>query len=336
MNCAPARRKSFLSYNKDGKLARSMILALIIVVFICFSVSAAPVYPEPTGNVNDYVGVFTESDIQSLNALVDAVLQQTGITFAVAVVPGHGDESLEIYAANLYEKWGIGKKNEDLGLLVVVSMEERGLRMEVGYGLEPVITDGRAGESLDKMLPYFKNDEYGKGLYAGLLNAAQYIADDAGIELEIQDGQEYYLPQSDGQEDNRYLDLSAGQILFRVFALVFFLVAVVVLVSSRRNRCPKCKAKLAVTDRVIQKATHLTGGVAVKMFRCPVCGYYRDRTYKINPTSQPPGGHLPPSMGPGPFFGGFGRSGRGSRSRPSGPRGFGGGRSGGGGASRKW
>ncbi|HHY16714.1 MAG TPA: TPM domain-containing protein [Firmicutes bacterium] len=289
---------------------------------------SSTVYPNPKGNVNDYAGVLTTSDLENLNALVDSVLRQTGVTFAVAIVPDHGDESLEIYSANLYENWGIGEKDEDMGLLVVLSMEERGLRMEVGYGLEPVITDGRAGECLDKMLPYFRNEEYGKGLYAGLLNAAQYVADEAGIELQIEGGQEGYLPPV----------FSAGQILLRVLAVVFFLVAVLVFAVSRKSRCPKCKSKLIVTDKVIRVSTFAQDGLAVKMFRCPVCGYYRDKTYKTGPTIRPPGpgGSLPPSMGPGPFFGGS----RGSRGRSprglSGPRGFGGGRSGGGGASRKW
>lgn len=310
----------------------TMALCMIAVCLVGSLAFSAPLYPEPAGNINDYVGVLTESDLENLNTLVDSVLGQAGVTFAVAIVSGHGDESLEMYSANLYEKWGIGEKGKDMGLLVVLSMEEREIRMEVGYGLEPVITDGRAGECLDKMLPYFRNEEYGKGLYEGLLNAAHYIAKDAGVELNLEGGLSGYERPG----------VSPASVLLRVFAVAFFVFSILVYAMSRRNRCPKCKSRLVVTDKVIQQATFALGGQALKMYRCPRCGYYRDKRYKIGPTIRPPGsgGMFRPSAGPGPLFGGSGgfRGSGGSRPRggSSGPKGFGGGRSGGGGASRKW
>lgn len=333
LNCTSNGRRASSFQNTVARSAGTVALALIIVVLVGSLGHLAPLYPDPKGNINDYVGVLTQSDKDSLDALVDSVLKQTGVTFAVAIVSGHGDETLEMYGVRLYEKWGIGQQNEDSGLLVVVSMEGRGLRMEVGYGLEPVITDGRAGECLDKMLPYFRNEEYGKGLYAGLLNAAEYIADDAGIELKIE-GQEGYLPFA-GDEKHIPLGFSTRTLL-QVFAVVVLLAALMIYQLSKKNRCPKCKSKLVVTDKIIQQATFTVGGLAVRMYRCPVCGYYNDKTYRTNRTVRPPGSG-PSSMGPGPFFGGFGRSsGSGSRKGSFGPRGFGGGRSGGGGASRKW
>ena len=81
-------------------------------------------YPKATGNINDFAGVLTSEDESNLEALVNAVLDQTGTTFAAAIVEDHGDESIEEYAVHLYETWGIGKKGEDKGLLVVISMAE--------------------------------------------------------------------------------------------------------------------------------------------------------------------------------------------------------------------
>ena len=81
-------------------------------------------------------------------------------------------------------KMGNSQEGEDKGLLVLVSMEERNSAWKWDTALS-VITDGRAGECLDIMIPYFKNGEYGRGLYEGLLNAAYYIAEDAGVELVI-------------------------------------------------------------------------------------------------------------------------------------------------------
>lgn len=334
LNLAFRRRSTGLLQSNNARLAGTVILVLAVVVLVGSLAQTAPLYPEPQGNINDYVGVLTQSDKDNLNALVNAVLEQTGVTFAVAIVSGHGDESIEMYGVNLYEKWGIGQKNEDRGLLVILSMEERDLRMEVGYGLEPVITDGRAGECLDIMIPYFRNEEYGKGLYAGLPNAADYIAEDAGIELSIQ-GQDEYVPILPG--DQRFVGPGvATRLILLVSALVLLPVALLAYYGIRKGRCPKCRSRLAITDKVIHQATASRGGLAVRMYRCPVCGYNSEKRYRTRPIVRPPSDY---TQGPGPFFGGFGGSSRGSRGSGRGsfsPRGFGGGRSGGGGASRKW
>ncbi|MGB9866573.1 MAG: TPM domain-containing protein [Bacillota bacterium] len=143
-----------------------------------------PFYPKPYANVNDYAGVLSSSDTARLNGVADVLLRRTGVSVAVAVLEDTHDVCGAMYSARLYEKWGIGRKGEDRGLLVVVSLREGRVRMEVGYGLESVITDTRAGQCLEGMLPYFARGEYGEGLYRGLLHAASLIADDAGIRLD--------------------------------------------------------------------------------------------------------------------------------------------------------
>ena len=306
------------------------IIALTVASALCGSsafAAASPTYPKPSGNVNDFVGVLSSEDKANLDALIDAVLRQTGTTFAIAIVPDHGDESLEMYAANLYEKWGIGQKGQDKGLLIVVSMKEHDFRAEVGYGLEPVITDARAGECLDKMTPYFADGEYGKGLYAGLLAAAQYVAKDAGVTLNIKPATRDY--EGVGAPPPS-LSLPLG--LLAAFVGIPALLAA--FLGLRGRRCPRCGARLTVTDRVVQNATYEVGGLAMRVLHCAKCGYHDEKPYRTSRLSKPPGGGIGiPPVG-GPFWGGLGggRTGGGF----SGPRGFGGGRSGGGGASRKW
>ena len=79
---------------------------------------------------------------------------------------------------------GIGRKGEDRGVLLLVSLEDRLMRIEVGYGLEGIIPDGLAGEVRDRyMVPFFKEGKYGEGLYAGSLALASVIAKDAGVTL---------------------------------------------------------------------------------------------------------------------------------------------------------
>lgn len=313
-------RPRSIAVRRAAAVVAGLFLSLAIA---SHQVSAA--YPKAVGNINDYAGVLTAADKANLEGLVSAVLKQTGTTFAVAIVEDHGDESIEMYAVHLYEAWGIGKKGEDKGLLIVVSMREHDLRAEVGYGLEPVITDRRAGECLDKMIPFFQNGEYGKGLYAGLLHAAQYVAGDAGVTLDLKAATKEY----------EEFHAEPSSVPFGLLALILGLpVLLIAFLAARGKRCPRCKARLAVTDRVVQKATYDVGGLAMTILHCPKCGYHDERPRRTGKLQRPvSGGGFP--MGPGPFWGGFGRGGGSSRGS-FGPRGFGGGRSGGGGASRKW
>ncbi|MEX0974792.1 MAG: TPM domain-containing protein [Bacillota bacterium] len=303
----------------------AVLSPLIFVAALPGLVWAAPTYPNAVGNVNDFAKVLSVDDKANLDALIDSVLEQTGAVFAVAVLEDHGDESLEVYGVKLFEKWGIGEKGKDNGLLLLLTMAEHDVRMEVGYGLEAVVTDRRAGESLDKMIPYFKNDEYGKGLYAGLLNAAQYVAKDAGVDLNIKPATKDYEAVA-RDEPSLPLGLIGAAISIPLLLATFF--------GLRGHKCPKCKSRMTVTDRVVQGATYDAGGMALKIYHCPRCGYHDEKPFRTSRLTRP-GAGMPP-IGPGPFFGGFGRGGKGGGGGFSGPRGFGGGRSGGGGAGRKW
>lgn len=311
-------------------VAAAMTLSLLILTSVIPPVPAvaAATYPAATGNVNDFAGVLSGADKANLEALANAVLDQTGTTFAVAVIKDHGDESIEMYAANLYEKWGIGAKGEDKGLLVVLSMAEHDVKAEVGYGLEGVITDRRAGECLDKMTPYFKQDQYGQGLYAGLMVAAQYVAADAGVELDVNASTPDYQRIASRPEapSPAVVGAVAGLVGVPLLLLAFF--------GLRGKRCPRCKGKLVATDRIVQGATYDAGGLAMKIYTCPKCGYHNERPYRTGRLNKPYGGGMGP-IGGGPFWGGLG-GGKSGGGGFSGPRGFGGGRSGGGGASRKW
>ena len=316
---------------RHPRAAAYLLLVVMLVLSAFLSavlpgvVWAAPEYPDAVGNVNDFAGVLSTEDEANLNALVDSVLDQTGVTFAAAVLENHDDESMEVYAVKLFEKWGIGQKGEDKGLLLLVTMQEHDMRMEVGYGLEGVITDRRAGESLDKMVPYFQKGEYGKGIYAGLLHAAQYVAKDVGVDLQVRPATKEYEPVALG-EKSFPLGLIAAFISIPVLVATFF--------GIRGRRCPKCSSRLAVTDRVVQRATYDAGGLALKVLHCPKCGYHDEKPFRTSRLTRPGSGGMPPIGGP--FWGGFGGGGKGGGGGFSGPRGFGGGRSGGGGAGRKW
>jgi uncharacterized protein len=88
------------------------------------------------------------------------------------------------FANRLFEKWGVGDEDRDNALLFLIAVEDRKMRVEVGYGLEGLIPDARAGRILDeRVLPWFRQGQMGEGVMQGALALAQISAGDAGIQL---------------------------------------------------------------------------------------------------------------------------------------------------------
>ena len=142
-------------------------------------------YPKPTGYVNDFAGVMNAGEKNKLESFLKVFTEKTGAEIAVAVVRDMGGLDENTYAVELMQKWGVGSKERNDGILILVAVKERRLRIEVGYGLEPVITDARAGQIRDKyMVPYLKNDDYSSGIIQGAMVVASIIAEDKGVSLD--------------------------------------------------------------------------------------------------------------------------------------------------------
>ncbi len=159
-----------------------------ISLFLFFSTVvlsfAANQWPSPQGYVNDFAQVIPGDQKQTLESFLGQVEQQTGSQIAVVTVPTVEGADIDGAAADLFKTWGIGKKGKDNGVLILVSVQDHKMRIEVGYGLEPVITDGIAGDIIrQEMRPSFRQGDYGQGLTNGVLAVAQLIAQSEGVTL---------------------------------------------------------------------------------------------------------------------------------------------------------
>jgi len=165
-------------------LTRAVLLICLLCPLALAGPAAALDYPRPPGPVGDYAKVIPPEYAQRIAAAASELWQKTGAAVVVATVPSLGEESIEQAAVQLYQKWGIGKKGEDKGLLFLLAIQERKFRIEVGYGLEGQIPDAIAGAIRDQaMLPYLKKGQYGPALLAGVAAAAHIIAKEAGVQL---------------------------------------------------------------------------------------------------------------------------------------------------------
>lgn len=142
-------------------------------------------YPGYKGYVNDLAGVISDQDEARLLSIIKGIERKTGAEVAILTIPTLDGESIEEYAVNLYERWGIGKKDIDNGVLLLLAMREREVRIEVGYGLEGVLTDGFCGEIIQrKIVPCFKEGRFGDGVISGTLAIVEAISKEYGISLD--------------------------------------------------------------------------------------------------------------------------------------------------------
>jgi uncharacterized protein len=145
---------------------------------------AQPLPPELTAPVNDFARVLDQSSAAVLDQRIRGLLKASGDVIVVATVDTvapYGD--IREYAVKMFENRGrgIGGAKQDAGVLVLLAVKDRQVRIETGYGLEEFITDGFAGETSRRMAPYFREGRYGEGLVAGVDRVARRIEEARGI-----------------------------------------------------------------------------------------------------------------------------------------------------------
>jgi uncharacterized protein len=131
--------------------------------------AVAQEFPDLRGPVTDTAQVIDAASAETLATTLGALRKDTGAVVAIVTVPTIAPAaSISEYAVRLFEHAGVGNKDLDNGVLIVVAVKEHGVRIEVGYGLEGAITDGFAGDVIrTSFIPAFRENRYGDGLVAG-------------------------------------------------------------------------------------------------------------------------------------------------------------------------
>lgn len=181
---------------------------------------------QPTGYVTDLAGVIDAPTTARLEALCLEVQQKTDAQIAVVTVRSLDDNSVEQYAVDLYKQLGIGSKKENRGVLLLLAPADRKYRIEVGYGLEPVINDARAGDAGRAMVPQLRQGDFSGAAETATWILARYIAADRGVTLS---GQQ---PVRHVQRDYRVGDSGFGFLGPFIIIGIFLLIAAI---SSRRG-----------------------------------------------------------------------------------------------------
>lgn len=139
---------------------------------------------QPQGYVSDFAGVVSPGARQRIDAYCAAVEKATGAQLAFVLVPSLDGEPVEDVANLLFRKWGIGKKGENNGALLLLSVNDRRSRLEVGYGLEPILPDGAAGSLLREMRPALRVGNYGEAMLVAAHQIGERVAREKGVQVD--------------------------------------------------------------------------------------------------------------------------------------------------------
>jgi uncharacterized protein len=139
---------------------------------------------EPEGYISDFARVIDAPTRAALEQYCTRVEALTGAQIAVITINTLEGEPIEDVASDIFRKWGIGKKGKDEGILLLLATQDRRMRLEVGYGLEPVIPDGFAGDVLRAMRPGLRDSRYGEAVTEALNVIGSRIAREKGVNID--------------------------------------------------------------------------------------------------------------------------------------------------------
>lgn len=210
-------------------------MTLVMAPAVLWAMTDIPPAPGPPIYVQDYAGLLDEQTKSNIINLGTQIEKRSGAQVVVVTVDKLGASDIREYANELFRKWGIGDKEKDNGILLLVNKENLltgksgKVRIEVGYGLEGAIPDGKAGRILDNyVLPRWQAGDYRGGIWQGYMAIGAEIAREYNFKLDQQ-----YVPKPVSRGSNG----SGGDPLigFIVF-LVIFAVLSAVFRKGRRRR----------------------------------------------------------------------------------------------------
>ncbi len=166
------------------KLAARICFVAALVMTLALFLRAEPIAQlRPTDYVNDFAHVLDPSTVRQLDDICQQIDQKAHAQIAVVTINSLDGSDIESYAVDLYKAWGIGPKSSNRGVLILLAVQDRQYRVEVGYGLEPILPDGKVGGFGREAVPYLRAGNYSAAVLLITSRVADVIAQDAGVTL---------------------------------------------------------------------------------------------------------------------------------------------------------
>jgi uncharacterized protein len=259
-----------------GLVGLTLALPLWIVTLLAEPLASIPNPRTRNGGwVTDMAGALKPETIARLNTMIGELEKATTVELAVVVVRSLDGQSVDQFAEKLFQLWGIGKKGKDNGLLFLWSTGDRRVRIEVGYGLEGQVPDGKAGAILDTyVIPRFKAGHFDDGVIAAVQTLSRAVSNEPvslpSPRTEVYDsGPSFWTPTTMGVFGSIPAGL-ASVIGFRRWR------------RYRRRSCPQCQTRMVRLDEAAddvhldeaQQVEERIKSVDYDVWQCPSCSHH--------------------------------------------------------------
>ncbi len=269
MNTSGARHKP--RYRLKATWLRSLLI-MVCVALLSGPLSAMTVDEVPNIHLKDarqYVtdpsAILSTAARDSINLMLGQLEKGSGIEVAVVMLPSIGNDDIFDFAHNLFRKWGIGKKKENNGLLVLFVMDQHKVRFTTGYGLEGALTDALSKRiQMNEMVPAFKEGKWDEGMVKGVRATVAILTGEVAAD-------QYGATSANGNDE----ELTTFDVI--AISMVFIIIILVIVLACRDKKCPKCKKHAMKTVSTQRLKIALGHGRVKRIIRttyvCQNCGH---------------------------------------------------------------
>ena len=269
MNTSGARHKP--RYRLKATWLRSLLI-MVCVALLSGPLSAMTVDEVPNIHLKDarqYVtdpsAILSTAARDSINLMLGQLEEGSGIEVAVVMLPSIGNDDIFDFAHNLFRKWGIGKKKENNGLLVLFVMDQHKVRFTTGYGLEGTLTDALSKRiQMNEMVPAFKEGKWDEGMVKGVRATVAILKGEVAAD-------QYGATNANGNDE----ELTTFDVI--AISMVFIIIILVIVLACRDKKCPKCKKHAMKTVSTQRLKIALGHGRVKRIIRttyvCQNCGH---------------------------------------------------------------
>lgn len=269
INTSGARHKP--RYHLKATWLRSLLI-MVCVALLSGPLSAMTVDEVPNVHLKDarqYVtdpsAILSTAARDSINLMLGQLEKGSGIEVAVVMLPSIGNDDIFDFAHNLFRKWGIGKKKENNGLLVLFVMDQHKVRFTTGYGLEGTLTDALSKRiQMNEMVPAFKEGKWDEGMVKGVRATVAILKGEVAAD-------QYGATSANGNNE----ELTTFDVI--AISMVFIIIILVIVLACRDKKCPKCKKHAMKTVSTQRLKIALGHGRVKRIIRttyvCQNCGH---------------------------------------------------------------
>lgn len=269
INTSGARHKP--RYRLKATWLRSLLI-MVCVALLSGPLSAMTVDEVPNIHLKDarqYVtdpsAILSTAARDSINLMLGQLEKGSGIEVAVVMLPSIGNDDIFDFAHNLFRKWGIGKKKENNGLLVLFVMDQHKVRFTTGYGLEGTLTDALSKRiQMNEMVPAFKEGKWDEGMVKGVRATVAILKGEVAAD-------QYGATSANGNDE----ELTTFDVI--AISMVFIIIILVIVLACRDKKCPKCKKHAMKTVSTQRLKIALGHGRVKRIIRttyvCQNCGH---------------------------------------------------------------